>query len=103
MGIGLAFTPTWFQVFPGVDLSAPVTYSRGLSGNAPTIFGGNQDNGNYSIGVAADIFQKYRVDLKYIDYYGKYKDNGIAVTSQNGFTTLLEDRGFISLTFKATF
>ncbi len=42
-GIGLAFTPTWFQVFPGVDLSAPVTYSRGLSGNAPTIFGGNQD------------------------------------------------------------
>ena len=74
-----------------------------LSGNAPTIFGGNQDNGNYSIGVAADIFQKYRVDLKYIDYYGKYKDNGIAVTAQNGFTTLLEDRGFISLTLKATF
>ena len=65
-------------MFPGVDLSAPVTYSRGLSGNAPTVFGGNQDNGNYSIGVAADIFQKYRVDLKYIDYYGKYKDNGSA-------------------------
>ena len=64
MGIGLAFTPTWFQVFLGVDLSAPVTYSRGMSGNAPTIFGGNQDNGNYSIGVAADIFQKYRVDLE---------------------------------------
>ena len=90
-------------MFPGVDLSAPVTYSRGLSGNAPTIFGGNQDNGNYSIGVAADIFQKYRVDLKYIDYYGKYKDNGTAWTTVNGFTTLLEDRGFISLTLKATF
>ena len=103
VGIGLAFTPTWFQVFPGVDLSAPVTYSRGLSGNAPTIFGGNQDNGSYSIGVAADIFQKYRVDLKYIDYYGKYKDNGTAWTTVNGFTTLLEDRGFISLTLKATF
>ena len=38
----LAFTPTWFQVFPGVDLQAPVTYARGLSGNAATIFGGNQ-------------------------------------------------------------
>jgi len=43
------------------------------------------------------------VDLKYIDYYGKYRDNGTAVTTQNGFTTLLEDRGFIGLTFKATF
>jgi len=37
------------------------------------------------------------VDVKYIDYYGKYRDNGTAVT------TLLEDRGFIGLTFKATF
>ena len=103
LGIGFTFTPTWFQVFPGVDLFAPVTYSRGLSGNAPVIFGGNEANGNYSFGIGADIRQKYRIDLKYIDYYGKYKDNGTAVTSQNGFTTLLEDRGFVSLTFKTTF
>jgi len=102
-GLSLAFSPTWFHVFPGVDLLAPVTYSRGLNGNAPTVFGGNQDNGNYSIGVAADIQAKYRVDLKYIEYFGKYKDNGTAVTSQNGFTTLLSDRGFVSLTFKTTF
>jgi hypothetical protein len=102
-GMGVTFTPTWFQVFPGVDLVAPMTYARGLSGNAPTIFGGNEDNGNYSFGIGADIHQKYRVDLKYIDYFGTYKDNGTAVTSQNGFTTLLEDRGFVSLTFKTTF
>jgi hypothetical protein len=102
-GLGLAFSPTWFHVFPGVDLLAPVTYSRGLNGNAPTVFGGNQDNGNYSVGIAADIQQKYRVDLKYIEYFGKYKDNGTAVTSQNGFTTLLSDRGFVNLTFKTTF
>ena len=69
----------------------------------PTTFGGNQANGNYTIGVGADIFQKYRVDLKYIDWFGRYKDNGTAVTTQNGFTTLLEDRGFISLTLKTTF
>ena len=98
-----SFTPTWFQVFPGVDLSAPITYACGLNGNAPTVFGGNEGNGNYSVGVGADIQQKYRVDLKYIDYVGHYKDNGTAVTAQNGFTTLLEDRGFVSLTFKTTF
>ncbi|HET9025083.1 MAG TPA: DUF1302 domain-containing protein [Burkholderiaceae bacterium] len=103
VGLALAFTPTWYQVFPGVDLQAPLTYARGLSGNAATIFGGNESNGNYSVGIGADIFQKYRVDLKYIDYYGKYKDNGVAVTAQNGFTTLLKDRGFVSLTAKVTF
>jgi Protein of unknown function (DUF1302) len=102
-GLALAFTPTWFQVFPGVDLSAPVTFATGLSGNAPIIFGGNEDNGNYTIGIGADIYQKYRVDLKYIDWFGRYKDNGNAVTTQNGFTTLLSDRGFISLTLKTTF
>jgi hypothetical protein len=103
VGASVAFTPTWFHVFPGVDLLAPVTYSRGLHGNAATIFGGNEDNGNFSVGIGADIQQKYRVDLKYIDYFGTLKDNGTAVTSQNGFTSLLQDRGFVSLTFKTTF
>ena len=102
-GLALAFTPTWFQVFPGVDLQAPLTFATGLTGNAATVFGGNQANGNYTIGVGADIFQKYRVDLKYIDWFGRYKDNGNAVTSQNGLTTLLSDRGFVNLTLKTTF
>ena len=102
-GIGLGFTPNWFQVWPGVDLSAPVTYAIGLSGNAATVFGGNQGLGNYSIGVGADVQQKYRFDLKYIDFLGHYKDNGTAVTSVNGLNTYLKDRGFLSLTFKTTF
>ncbi len=103
VGASFAFTPTWFQVFPGVDLSAPMAYSIGLSGNAATVFGGNQGLGNYSIGISADVRQKYRFDLKYADYVGRYRDNGTAVTSQNGLTTFLKDRGFISLTFKTTF
>ena len=75
-----------------------------VSGNAATIFGGNQGNGNYSVGLGMDVRQKYRFDLKYIDYLGSYRStNGTAVTSQNGFTTLLKDRGFVSLTFKTTF
>lgn len=102
-GFASAFTPTWYQVYPGVDLSAPLTYSVGLRGNAATTFGGNEGLGNYSIGLGADIYQKYRVDLKYIDYVGRYKDNGSVLTSQNGLTTFLKDRGFLSLTFKTTF
>ena len=104
VGASFAFTPTWFQVFPGVDLSAPMSYAVGLSGNAATVFGGNQGLGNYAVGVSADVQQKYRFDLKYIDYVGRYKDNGTAaVTATNGLTTFLKDRGFVSLTFKTTF
>lgn len=103
VGVSVAFAPTWFQVLPGVDLSMPVTYAVGLSGNAATVFGGNQGLGNYTIGFGADLYQKYRFDLKYIDFIGRYKDNGTAVTSTNGLTTYLKDRGFVSLTFKTTF
>jgi Protein of unknown function (DUF1302) len=103
VGTGVAFTPTWFQVLPGVDLSAPLTYAVGLYGNSPTVFGGNQGLGNYTLGVSADWLQKYRFDLKYIDFVGHTRDNGTSVTSQNGLTAFLKDRGFVSLTFRTTF
>lgn len=103
VGVGLGFTPSWYQVLPGIDLQLPVTYAVGLYGNAATVFGGNQGLGNYSVGLSADVQQRYRFDLKYIDYVGHYRDNGSAVTTQNGFTTFLKDRGFVSLTFKTSF
>ena len=102
-GVGVGFTPNWYQVLPGLDVSAPLTYAIGLKGNAPTVFGGNQGLGNYSLGVSADWLQKYRFDLKYVDFIGHYKDNGTAVTAVNGLNTYLKDRGFVSLTFKTTF
>jgi hypothetical protein len=102
-GIALSFTPQWYQTFPGVDLSAPLTYAVGIYGNSAVTLGGNQGSGNYSLGLAADVYQKYRFDLKYIDFLGRYKDNGVAVTSTNGLNTFLKDRGFVSLTFRTTF
>ena len=104
VGLGASFTPTWYQVLPGVDLSAPMTYSVGIKGNAATVFGGNQGTGNFSLGLGANVYQKYFVDLKYIGYFGTINDYGTgAVISQNGFTTLLKDRNFVSLTLKTSF
>jgi hypothetical protein len=102
-GIGLGFTPSWFQILPGLDMSLPVSYSVGLRGNAATVFGGNEKMGQYAVGFGFDLQQRYRFDIKYVDFVGAYKDNGTAVTAQNGFTTLLKDRGFLSFTFKTTF
>jgi len=101
-GLGLSFTPTWYQVFKDVDLLAPMSVSQGLYGNSSVVLGGNQATGTYSAGVAADIRQAYRVDLKYVDYYG-HVNGGTTVTSENGLLSLLRDRGFVALTVKATF
>jgi hypothetical protein len=104
LGAAASFTPTWFQVFPGVDLTLPVTWTQGLSGNAATLFGGNKNTGNYSAGVGANIYQKYLVTLSYIGYYGNYSTNAAgAATAFNGTSAALSDRGWVSLTLKTTF
>jgi hypothetical protein len=109
-GLAVNFAPTWFQVFPGVDLIAPITWSQGLSGNAAIAFGGNEGAGNWSAGIAADILQKYRIDLRFSDYYGDYSTKPTTATPAggvmgvpNGATASLSDRGWLALTFKATF
>jgi len=109
-GLAFNFTPTWFQVLPGVDLLAPITWAGGIHGNAAVLLGGNENAGNYSFGVAADIYQKYRIDLKYTGYYGQYSTDPTRLTPlggvmgvNNGVNASLSDRGWISLTFKTTF
>ncbi len=112
LGFNVAFTPTWFQVIPGVDLTMPLNYSRGLSGNSPTPLGPTKDSGAWSVGLSADVFSKYTVTLAYNDYFGPYTKvpNALAMPgassvvwgSGNG-AGVLEDRGWLSLTLKTTF
>ncbi|HSV45320.1 MAG TPA: DUF1302 domain-containing protein, partial [Ramlibacter sp.] len=72
VGLGLNFTPTWFQVFPSVDLSLPMSWSGGLSGNSAVTSGGNEGNGSYSIGIGADVRSQYSFTLRYVGFYGDY-------------------------------
>ena len=103
-GLAATFKPTWFQVFPGIDLSMPLAYSTGLSGTSAVSAGGNERAGTYSVGVSADIYQQYKVDLSYVDYFGKYRtDTEGQIASASGNNSLLQDRGFVSLTLKTTF
>jgi Protein of unknown function (DUF1302) len=104
-GLGVNFTPTWYQVLAGVDLSMPLTWSQGIRGNAATTFGGNKGTGTWSVGLGATIQQTYLVSLSYIDYFGKYDTNPAtgAATAFNGSSAAISDRGWVSLTFKTTF
>jgi Protein of unknown function (DUF1302) len=103
--MGINFTPTWFHVLPGMDLSMPLTYTRGISGNSAVLLGGTKDAGTYSAGLSADLYQKYKFDIKYADFYGDFTTDPTtgAVAVANGLEPLLKDRGAITFTFKTTF
>jgi len=102
-GIAASITPMWYQVLPAVDLYLPLSMSVGLSGNSAVSLGGNEKSGTYSLGVGADVQQRYRVDLKYTDFLGEYQKNAAGVVAiSNGNPTQLKDRGMMTLTFKTT-
>ncbi|MCK8683328.1 DUF1302 domain-containing protein [Pseudomonas umsongensis] len=109
LGLQLAFTPTWYQAFEGVDLTMPLTFSRGLYGTSPVANGGNEGAGNFSVGIGADYLARYKVDLAYNGFYGPITTTFNPVVGQNtvatssGGTPLLRDRGWVSLTFKTSF
>jgi hypothetical protein len=102
-GLGASFTPTWYQVFSGVDLLMPLTGSVTYWGNSPVTLGGNAGSGTYSGGLGADIRNTLRVDLKYVGFFGNTIDNGKTVTNSNGLLSLLKNRESVVLTAKATF
>jgi hypothetical protein len=124
-GVAVNFTPTWYQVFPGVDLSAPMSINVGIDGVSPVAAGGAEDTGNYSVGVSAAIYNQYYVDLKYVDSFGDAEKcengatdgavpNALDLTQRytcyaGGYSSFSgggasgEDRGAVYLTFKTTF
>lgn len=70
-GVSVNFTPTWFQVFPGIDMTMPISVASGLSGVSAVSGGGAKGTGQYGIGVGMQIYNQYFVDLKYVDAFGK--------------------------------
>lgn len=104
VGLALNFTPTWFQVLPSVDLSLPLAWSGGLSGNSAVLSGGNKNTGSYSFGLAGDLQSKYSFALRYVGFYGNYSTTPTgAMNVPNGTNPVLSDRGHVLLTFKTTF
>ncbi|GAB3378190.1 DUF1302 domain-containing protein [Lysobacter fragariae] len=103
VGMTVLASPTWYEVFPGVALSAPVSVTYGLSGNSPIFLGSAKGGGTYSYGVSADILQKYTLSLQYVDFFGRGEVSPIGALTAAGTNTTLKDRGFVALTFKTKF
>ncbi|MEH6588014.1 MAG: DUF1302 family protein [Halioglobus sp.] len=93
--VGGVFKPTWYQVYPGWDLSAPMAVSYTIDGEkSPFTFGGDEERGSGSIGLELSIDQKYTVNARYNVFFGP-----VAA----GIGGLLKDRDNVSLTVKRTF
>ncbi len=104
LALAINLTPTWFQVYPGVDLLAPISWSQGLAGNSAIAGGGQDGTGTWGVGLAVDIYSRYRIDLKYVGFFGNYQVNPpFGQATNNGTLAGLVDRGFVNLTFKTTF
>ncbi|SEI49187.1 Protein of unknown function [Pseudomonas sp. NFACC07-1] len=104
LGASLMFRPTWYQVMPGIDLSMPLFVDIGLHGNSPVMFGSNEGQGIWSMGVSADIYAQYSVDLKYNGFISKHSDDELGAGSLNNSSLgKYWDRDWVSLTFKTTF
>jgi hypothetical protein len=103
-GLGINFTPTWYQVYPGVDLSMPLSWAGGLSGVSAVTSGGAKNNGSYSLGIAADVHNKYNIALRYVGFYGNYSTTAAGAMNVPASTyAVLSDRAHVLLTLKATF
>ncbi len=98
----VGFTPEWPEVFPGVNLALPISFSYGIYGNGATLGGGNQGAYSYSVGVQAKIRQRYLVTLKYNDQYARYNTSNGVVTTVSG-NAVQSDHGWASLAFETTF
>lgn len=102
-GLNLVFLPSWTQALPSVDVSMPVAFGIGLKGNGPVPGGLNQGAGNYSIGLTANVSNKYEYSVKYIDYIVHSKFNGVTEKHNGQGSSLVTDRGWLSFTFKTSF
>jgi hypothetical protein len=93
--IAAVFKPTWYQVFPGWDLTVPMTVSYSIDGEQPpqgSVL--EEELGNASVGVSFLVDEVWILDAKYSAFFGP---------SFPGTTGPLNDRDNVSLTVKRTF
>lgn len=90
----LIVSPSWNQVLPGVDLhGSAVLAGYGLHGNSPTSMGSAKRSYAWSVGVTADVDQRYKIGLLYSDAGDSEERLGAMGNT---------DRGRVDLTFQTS-
>ena len=96
----LRFSSSWVAIAPGWDMGASAAITYGLYGNGATLGGGNEKAGSYSIGPSVTYNGDHEFSLSYVDYLADNRmEDGVLIT--NG--SQLQDRGWLSFTYKGQF
>ncbi|RTL52436.1 MAG: DUF1302 domain-containing protein [Rhodocyclaceae bacterium] len=100
------FTPTYRQVWSGVDLEVPIGLGFAPKGSRSMAIGPgafpSDGGGDFSVGVNAIYLDAWRIGVNYTHYFGP---EGTFVNAANGFSykQSLADRDFIAFSLRTTF
>lgn len=104
-GMRLVFEPQWFQVMPGLDLSAPLGVGYNPKGNSSVVQlfnGGVERGGDVSLGLKGTYRQVWRLGLNYTHYVGS-AGNALGPDANLTFKQNYADRDFVALSLQRTF
>lgn len=113
MAFRMIFSPQYFQVLPGIDISLPIGLGYNPYGRSSAVGhfnGGVEHGGDFSIGIAGSYQKQIKFGLTYNHFFGKEN----AFLTPNTFPSYpapfmttgaqtLRDRDFISFSIQSTF
>ena len=98
----LRFGPSWTAVRPGWDVGASASLAIGVKGNSPVPGGGNEKVGSYGLGMTATYNNLHDFSINYNGYLATNEANAAgAIRVSNG--SQIQDRGWLSFTYKTSF
>ncbi len=103
LGFKVVYTPTYRQLFSGVDISIPIGLSYFPLGKSAVVssFGPNR-GGDMNIGITATYLDRVTAGLTYTHFYGA-DDTNLDAQSQFNFKQSLKDRDYLAFSVKTTF
>lgn len=103
VGLKLVYSPTYRQVFPGIDLSVPLGASYFPMGKSAVIGSFGPDRGgDFNIGISATYLDQVTAGLTYTHYYGP-EDTNLDSANHFTFKQSLKDRDYLAFSVKTTF
>lgn len=103
VGLRMVYSPSYRQVWPGVDLtpSIGVGYTWGKSSAVGPGFGVDK-GGDFNVGLTAVVLGKWTASLNYVHFLGP---EGPTLDNSNNaqFKQALKDRNFVTFSLRTTF
>jgi Protein of unknown function (DUF1302) len=104
VGLQLVFSPSYYQVLPGLDISVPIGIGYNPVGKSSVVGfnGGGYHTGDFTLGVKGVYQQVWNVALNYTRYLGAAEPL-LNAAGQFTFGQTLADRDFVSLSLSRSF